>query len=104
MMKKAILLFIFLSLVACGNFQKRENLPIIITEEHTEYIVPEVNIDSYLLEECKKQESLSKDSTFNDVLIVTKDNTIIYAECREKHKALVEVLRKSLNLKVPSND
>lgn len=103
-MKKAVLLFFFLSLTACGLFQKRQDLPIIITEEHTEYVVPQVNIDSYLLESCKEQSVLGIDSSFNDVLIVTKDNTIVFAECRDKHKALVEILRKSLNLKVPSND
>lgn len=103
-MKKAILILFFLSLTACGIFQKRQDLPIIITEEHTEYVVPEVNIDSYLLDACKDLGTLESTESFNDVLIITKENTIKFAECRDKHKALVEILRKSLNLKVPSND
>ena len=99
-MKKALLLLIFLSLTACGTFQNKKDLPIIITEQSTEYVVPEVNIDTYLLAECQDLIKLVKiDPTYADVILLTKDNTILYAECSNKHSALIKVLKISLNLK-----
>ncbi len=99
-MKKLLLLLIFLSLTACGTFQNRKDLPVIVTEQTTEYIVPEVNIDTYLLSECPTLVNLGKvDATYADVLLVTKDNTALYAECKAKHAALIKILNTSLNVK-----
>lgn len=85
-MKKLLIIPFLLSLTACGIFAKHENiLP----------IVQKVNIDAVLLEPCGDLLQLKPTATFNDVLLVTKDNTLLYAQCKEKHQALTTILRKS---------
>jgi hypothetical protein len=98
-MKNTIIFILLLSLTACANFSSKPDLPIILTESTTEYIVPEVNIDQYLLSDCDLLNPLGKINTFNDVLLVTKDNVELYTTCRDKHSALVKVLKSSLNIK-----
>ena len=66
-MKNTIIFILLLSLTACANFSSKPNLPIILTEPTTEYIVPEVNIDQYLLSDCDLLNPLGKANTFNDV-------------------------------------
>jgi hypothetical protein len=98
-MKNTIIFILLLSLTACGTFFQKQDLPIILTEPTTEYLVPEVNIDGYLLSECEQLNPLSKTDNFTDILLITKDNAALYASCRDKHSALVKVLKSSLNIK-----
>ena len=99
-MKNVLIIGLIMLLTGCDLFIKHENLPTVVTEQSTEYVVPEVNIDSYLLQDCSPLITLDKSSvTFNDVVLNTKDNSLLYAECRDKHSALVKILKQSLNLK-----
>ena len=98
-MKNTIIFILLLSLTACANFFPKPDLPIILTESTTEYIVPEVNIDEYLLSECDNLNPLGKTDSFTDILLITKDNAALYASCRDKHSTLVKVLKSSLNIK-----
>jgi hypothetical protein len=98
-MKNTLIFIILLSLTACANFSSKSNLPVILTESTTEYVVPEVDIDPYLLSDCGALNTLGKVDNFNDVLLITKDNAELYTLCRDKHSALVKVLKSSLNIK-----
>ena len=107
-MKKLILISLLL-LSACGTTKyKSPDLPVIIDSTTTEYLVPEVNIDNSILEDCAPLLELTQNADFNAIILVTKDNAILYSNSKNKHKALVEILTKSLNLKgnkneIPSN-
>ena len=98
-MKNTLIFILLLSLTACANFFPKPDLPIILTEPTIEYMVPEVNIDAYLLSECDLLNPLAKTNTFNDVLLVTRDNVELYATCKDKHSALVKIIKSSLNIK-----
>jgi len=101
-MKKLVLIALIICLTGCQSWIIRDEKTI-IPETTTEYLVPEVNIDPYLLEDCKDQKLLESGSTIQEMLrniqVVTSENTIIYVDCRYKHKSLVELLKRSLNLK-----
>lgn len=99
-MKKLVILLLFISLSGCHLFVKSEkNLPTVITQTEVEYLVPEVNISQNLLQDCRDLEVLPEGSTFTEVLVNTSNNTVHYADCKAKHKSLVEIVKKSLNLK-----
>lgn len=85
-MKNLLIIGLLLTLIGCANSRQPENiLP----------IVKKVNIDSALLEPCEDLLQLQPNATFNDVLLVVKDNTLLSTKCRNKHKALTTILRKS---------
>ena len=85
-MKNLLLIIFLLSLTACAIFPEKEKIS---------PVVQKVNIDTTLLEECGELLQLSATATFNDVLIVTKDNTLLYTKCKEKQKALSIIMKKS---------
>lgn len=101
-MKYLIIFILFISLTGCDfwNVRKNSELPTIVTEQTTEYLVPEIYIDSSLLLECADlKEPPNTNTTFEDILVNVKENTIVYADCRAKHKSLKDIVVKSLNIK-----
>ncbi len=98
-MKNLLIICLLFITTGCGIFETRPELPTVITEEKTEYLVPEVTIDQYLVEDCQDLTELPYQANFSDILVVTKDNAIKYADCKDKHKSLVKLLNKSLNIK-----
>jgi hypothetical protein len=86
-MKNLLIIIFLLILNGCALFPQTEKIETPVVEK--------INIDQALLEECSDLLQLTNPKSFNDILIVTKDNTILYYSCKEKHKALANILKKS---------
>jgi hypothetical protein len=86
-MKKLLIITLLLSLNGCALFSENKKIET--------PVVQKINIDQALLQECGDLLQLTSAKSFNDILIVTKENTILYYSCKEKHKALANILRKS---------
>jgi len=86
-MKKLLIIMFLLCLNGCALFSENEKIET--------PVVKKINIDQVLLEDCGDLLPLTNPKSFNDILIVTKDNTALYYSCKEKHKALANILKKS---------
>lgn len=97
-MKNLIIICLFISIAGCvKNTKPEENLPSVVFETHTEYVIPQVTVDSFYLEPCKKQE-VPKLNTFESFLENTVINTAIYSECSKKVQGLQEIINKAFIL------
>lgn len=97
---RSLLIASLLLLSSCGGpFIKAditEPLPQLVTQEATEYVVPTIDISPYLLEDCEPLVVLNPSASFEDVLTNHADAVSKYHLCREKHKTLKTIIKKSL--------
>ena len=57
----------------------------------------QIPLDSTVFQECRPLKIPEAPLTYEGILINTKDNTIIYLECKEKYNNAIVLLRKLSN-------
>lgn len=93
-MRYYLVLMSLLLLSGCGTIQK------LVCEDKSP---PEkqVIIDPRYLEDCQSLQPLSSaaEVTFETVLVNTADNAILYAECKNKQKGSINLIKMLGNIK-----
>ena len=89
-MKKALIIALLI-LTGCAT-AVAPTAPLVVAPSKSIYI------DSALLRPCRSLVSVPPPVTFENVLTVTKTNTSIYVECRNRMNAAIVVLKKFSNL------
>lgn len=85
-MRAIITIILLVSLTACcSTVPVQPNRPI--------------NIDSRMLEPCKPLVVPKEPLTFESILENTKDNVLVYTDCKTKHDAAIVLLRELTNKK-----
>jgi hypothetical protein len=87
---KSLIVVLLLLLIGCTSVPT--SAPLVVEPTKRVYI------DSYLLKPCALLEKPTELLTFESILTVTKTNTYIYIECRNKMDAAIVVLKKFSNL------
>jgi hypothetical protein len=91
-MKKAFITLLIFSLFGCASIQDKICKDALIVDKV-------VHIDSVYYQECKPLVNLSETATFEDVISNLQQNSIIYAECRNKQHDSILLLKKFTNYK-----
>ena len=93
-MKKLLMIALISGLFGCTTMRDKLCKDAVIVDKT-------VQLDSVYYQECKPLANLSENASFEDVLTNLQQNSIIYAECKNKQHDSILLLKKFTNYKEP---